>query len=256
MNIFTPNGLSPTRRLREVHAKSVAFTLIELLVVIAIIGILASLLLPVLAKGKLKAKESASKNNLAQLGLAFRMFVEDNENTLPVTQGSTITVTTFINPIDPDKSVLLPYLGGELTTMNRLLVCPLDNGYATRGFSGQAGVLYPYSFSQNSNSSARLIDSIRDPQTFAVIGEEAGSTGAAEANAPYAINDMYWRNDPGIGGPDALTTRHCADGVPDITKPSADVMFADFHIGRLSRVEGLSVLYTGFNENAVGTPVK
>ena len=59
------------------------FTLIELLVVIAIIAILAALLLPALARAKLKAQGVYCMNNHRQLLLAWRMYVEDNGEVLP-----------------------------------------------------------------------------------------------------------------------------------------------------------------------------
>jgi prepilin-type N-terminal cleavage/methylation domain-containing protein len=66
----------------SVTLRCAGFTLIELLVVIVIVGILASLLLPALARAKSSARRITCANHLRQWALAQTLYAQDNDDSV------------------------------------------------------------------------------------------------------------------------------------------------------------------------------
>jgi prepilin-type N-terminal cleavage/methylation domain-containing protein/prepilin-type processing-associated H-X9-DG protein len=131
---MSPMGTLSSRR-RNSGFKFQAFTLIELLVVIAIIGILAALLLPVLANVKSRARGVQCRNNNRQVMTAWRMYVDDSRDRLPNAKGGPYAWMTGDldykpnNPsnwdpnVDIMKSPLWPYCGKNPA----IFKCPSDS---------------------------------------------------------------------------------------------------------------------------------
>jgi prepilin-type N-terminal cleavage/methylation domain-containing protein/prepilin-type processing-associated H-X9-DG protein len=115
--------------------RSLAFTLIELLVVIAIIATLAALLLPALGRAKESGRATACLSNLRQIGLSFQLYVQDNNNHLPVMYDR---AANDPSPAPSPDKVLVTQLGNT-----NVLRCPSDtaNVFETTGCSYSWNVL-------------------------------------------------------------------------------------------------------------------
>jgi len=110
------------RRSNRSSPRRTAFTLIELLVVIAIIAILAALLLPVMGRAKESARATACLSNLHQVGIALQIYVQENNNKLPVMRDvSTDPATAATNTFPAINQVLATQLGNT-----NVLRCPSD----------------------------------------------------------------------------------------------------------------------------------
>ena len=97
-----------------------AFTLIELLVVITVIAILASLLLPALAKAKESARRAVCKSNEHQVGLAVMMYGDDNKSfLLPGVDNQNPPETHTIRICNLSFTNIVFYSGNS-----NVLVCP------------------------------------------------------------------------------------------------------------------------------------
>jgi prepilin-type N-terminal cleavage/methylation domain-containing protein len=203
-------------------ARRSCFTLIELLVVIAIIAILAAILFPVFAQARAKARQITAISNLKQVGNAVLMYLQDNDETFPMTMetissGKPDTVSYWAT--QNYQEALNPYIkmGRGVAKKENIWFDPGDPDKSQSTMWG--------SFTDNG-----LITGV--PRTLASINEPAGTVyatlrgdkwsqlvGVAIPSPLPPTNDPFWQTeyfdmclDPWDEAADSTSTYHWSKG--------------------------------------------
>jgi type II secretory pathway pseudopilin PulG len=136
----------------ERRRAELAFTLVELLVIIAIIAILASILMPALAKSKETARSSSCQNNLHQLAVASLTYSVDMNGRLPYfrewlsTNRTSLTNGILWRYVTAKETYMCPTDKRELATGKRPKWAT-NNAFAGIGTGGSVKRDYSYAMS-------------------------------------------------------------------------------------------------------------
>jgi prepilin-type N-terminal cleavage/methylation domain-containing protein len=142
----TPKGTALYIDRHKSSAARVAFTLIELLVVIAIIAILASLLLPVLARAKEQAKRTQCVNNLRQIVFSCLLYANDNNGSLPfgwyqLPSGMTLSWDQMVLPFGAPTNILMCPSETQSATRDYWVNANMNDSVEDYGDPNQTGVM-------------------------------------------------------------------------------------------------------------------
>jgi len=240
------NGRSQKHSLSRGISAPWAFTLLELLVVIAIIAVLSSLLLPTLAKAKMRGHQVFCLNNLKQLNLAWLLYADDNNDRLAYNLGATEIkqvlarnqqynwANSVLNwELDPDNTNTIlnthAALGPYLAHSARVFRCPSDNVLSTlqrqAGWTGRSRSISMNAMVGDAGEFTRSGVNVNNPHyhQFLRLGEftSAPDIFVFIEEHPDSINDGYFLN--------RAYTNEWTDLPASYHNGSANLSFADGH---------------------------
>jgi len=208
---------------------SSGFTLVELLVVIAIIGILASVLLPVLASAREKGHRTRCLSNMRQIGMAVRLYASDNQDNLPrnTVSGSSNGQALWDLPESMADNIAGVTVGGK-NVYRKLFYCPgsftsvADDDFWWNYPSGYRVTSYQWMMSRDGTQAYPTL--LVSPKGF-LIKMNRGYNNVFDLAATELVTDVVPSQGPG----------NLNDSFRNVTSVNPQMLPKGFHANHMGR---------------------